>query len=156
FSRLSRQPLVRRQVSLSGLVQEVLAELQRERAGRAIELRVSPLPDCLGDASLLKQVFVNLLSNALKFTRERQPAIIEVGCAEQPGELVCHVRDNGAGFDMKFASKLFGVFQRLHREEEFEGTGVGLSIVQRIIHRHGGRIWAEAELAKGATFYFTL
>ena len=156
FSRLSRRPLDKRTVSLSRLVQEVLDELQEERKGREVEIKIDPLPDCLGDASLLKQVYVNLLANALKFTRQRKPALIEIGGSEQAGELLCFVRDNGAGFDMQFADKLFGVFQRLHRDDQFEGTGVGLSIVQRIIHRHGGRIWAEAEVDKGATFHFTL
>ncbi|MEI9895038.1 MAG: response regulator [Chthoniobacter sp.] len=156
FSRLSRQPLVKQTVSLSNLVQLVLDELQAEREGRRVEIRLEELPDCLGDRSLLRQVFVNLLSNALKFTRKRDPAVIEIGCREEAGEPVYFVRDNGAGFDMQFAGKLFGVFQRLHGVDQFEGTGVGLSIVQRIIHRHGGRIWAEAELDKGATFRFTL
>ncbi|MDR3404911.1 MAG: response regulator [Chthoniobacter sp.] len=156
FSRLSRQPLNKQNVRISSLVQQVLEELQAEREGRQVDIRIGSLPDCLGDASLLKQVFVNLLSNALKFTRQRGPAIIEIGSREEAGELVYFVRDNGAGFDMQFASKLFGVFQRLHGPDQFEGTGVGLSIVQRIIHRHGGRIWAEAELDKGATFHFTL
>jgi light-regulated signal transduction histidine kinase (bacteriophytochrome) len=143
-------------VSLSNLVQQVLDELQGEREGRQVEIRVDPLPDCLGDASLLKQVFVNLLTNALKFTRKREQALIEISAHEEGGELVGFVRDNGAGFDMQFADKLFGVFQRLHSNDQFEGTGVGLSIVQRIIHRHGGRIWAEAAVDKGATFHFTL
>ena len=105
---------------------------------------------------LLEQVFVNLLSNAFKFTRGRAPAVIEVGSVRQAGELILFVRDNGAGFDMKYANKLFGVFQRLHSADEFEGTGVGLSIVQRIIQRHGGRIWAESAPDRGAAFFFTL
>jgi light-regulated signal transduction histidine kinase (bacteriophytochrome) len=104
----------------------------------------------------MKQVFQNLLSNALKFTRPRAQAIIEVGLAEESGSTVIYVRDNGVGFSMKYADKLFGVFQRLHRSEDFEGTGVGLATVQRIIQKHGGRIWATADLDKGATFYFTL
>jgi len=156
FSRLSRQPLTKRVASLSGLVRQVLEELQRDREGRDVEIRVAPLPDWRCDPSLLKQVFANLLSNALKFTRHRERAFIEVGYQNRAEEIICYVRDNGAGFDMQYANKLFGVFQRLHRDEEFEGTGVGLSIVQRIVHRHGGRIWAEAEMDKGAAFYFTL
>lgn len=156
FSRLSRQPLMMSKVSLARLVQHVLGELESERVGRQVDIRVGDLPDCLGDYALLKQVFTNLLTNALKFTRKREQALIEISAEASGKEIVCFVRDNGAGFDMQFATKLFGVFQRMHKESEFEGTGVGLSIVQRIIHRHGGRIWAEAELGKGACFHFTL
>lgn len=156
FSRLSRQPLTMSKVSLSKLVQHVINDLESERRGRQMEIRVGDLPDCLGDYALLKQVFINLLTNALKFTRKREGALIEISAQVNGKEIVCFVRDNGAGFDMQFATKLFGVFQRMHKESEFEGTGVGLSIVQRVIHRHGGRIWAEAELDKGACFHFTL
>jgi hypothetical protein len=156
LSRLGRQPLSKRAVNLRELVQEVLEELQKEREGPAADVRVGELPEGVGDPSLLKQVFINLLSNAFKFTRHRECPVIEVGCRQDASEQVYFVRDNGAGFDMKYAEKLFGVFQRLHRSDEFEGTGIGLSIVQRIIHRHGGRIWAEAAVDKGATFFFTL
>jgi light-regulated signal transduction histidine kinase (bacteriophytochrome) len=121
-----------------------------------VEWRIGPLPAVQGDPSLLAQVFVNLLANSLKFSRMRVPAIIETGAQHTDGETVFFVRDNGAGFHLKYADKLFGVFQRLHRQEEFEGTGVGLATVQRIIHRHGGRIWADAAPDRGATFYFTL
>jgi two-component system, sensor histidine kinase and response regulator len=156
LSRFSRQPLAKRTVSLARLVEQVLTELQGEREGRQVEIRLGHLPECLGDASLLKQVFMNLLANALKFTRQREKALIEIECREQAGELECSIRDNGAGFDMQYAGKLFGVFQRMHSADEFEGTGVGLSIVHRIIQRHGGRVWAEAEIDKGAAFHFTL
>jgi two-component system, sensor histidine kinase and response regulator len=156
FSRLSRQPLTKQHVAVSNIVHQVLEELRPEQAGREIEVRASGIADCTGDPSLLKQVFVNLLSNAFKFTKKQDRAIIEIGSRQQNEETVYFVRDNGAGFDMQYAERLFGVFQRLHRKEEFEGTGVGLSIVQRIVQRHGGRIWAEAAVGKGATFYFTL
>jgi signal transduction histidine kinase len=156
FSRLSRQPLSKSTVSLSKLVQQVLSEIDSERQGREVEIRIGALPDCLGDYALLKQVFTNLLTNALKFTRKKEHALIEITAEKRGDEIACSVRDNGAGFDMQFASKLFGVFQRLHKESDFEGTGVGLSIVQRIIYRHGGSIRAEAEVDKGACFHFTL
>ena len=131
-------------------------DLGKEQNGREIDIQVGDLPECVADASLLRQVFVNLLSNALKYTRRKEKAVVEVGCRQEKEGRVYFVRDNGAGFDMQYAQKLFGVFQRLHLQTEFEGTGVGLSIVHRIIHRHGGRIWAEAEVDKGATFHFTL
>ncbi len=156
FSQLGRQRLSKQPVDLSSLVQEVVEDLRKEEGQRSIEVLVGNLPNGVGDPPLLKQVFVNLLSNAFKFTRQNPRAIVEVGCLQQNGQQVYFVRDNGAGFDMRYAEKLFGVFQRLHGEAEFEGTGVGLSIVQRIIERHGGRIWAEAEVDKGATFHFTL
>ena len=156
LSRLSRQPLSKREVNLAGLVRQELDGLAKERKGRQVEIRVAELPACLGDPALLKQVYSNLLANALKFTREKATAIIEVGYKEHDGERVYFVRDNGAGFDMRYAQKLFGAFQRLHSHEQFEGTGIGLSIVQRIIHRHGGRIWATGQVDKGATFNFTL
>ena len=124
--------------------------------GRRVEVSIDDMPVCRADPSLLKLVWVNLLSNALKFTRRREVARIEVGCREADGRLAYFVKDNGVGFDMRYVDKLFGVFQRLHRAEEYEGTGVGLATVQRIVHRHGGRIWAEAETDNGATIYFTL
>jgi light-regulated signal transduction histidine kinase (bacteriophytochrome) len=156
FSRLSRQPLKLQRVVCADLVRQVLAELLHEHEGRRVDIAIGDLPVCQADPSLLKQVFVNLLANALKFTRSRDVAVITVGCRENGGERVYFVQDNGAGFDMQYVDKLFGVFQRLHRADEYEGTGVGLAIVQRILHRHGGRIWAEATVNQGATFYFTL
>ena len=156
FSRLSRQPVKRQTVDAGRLVQEVLDEFKPQREGRQIEIRIGNLPVCLADPALLKQIWVNLLSNAIKYTRGREPGIIEIGSARENGEDIFSVRDNGAGFDMQYANKLFGVFQRLHREDQFEGTGVGLAIVQRIVHRHGGRVWAKAEVNHGATFYFTI
>jgi light-regulated signal transduction histidine kinase (bacteriophytochrome) len=121
-----------------------------------VEIAVGELPDCRGDPSLLVQVWVNLLENALKFTRGREVARIEVGCQHLGDEPVYFVRDNGVGFDMQYAHKLFGVFERLHHAEDYDGTGVGLALVQRIIQRHGGRIWAEAAVNQGATFFFAL
>jgi light-regulated signal transduction histidine kinase (bacteriophytochrome) len=158
FSRLSRLPLNKRSVAPKRVVREALEELGFPIEGRAVEMRIGDLRLCRGDAALLKQLWLNLLSNALKYTRHRESAVIEVGCTPDDNEEanVYFVRDNGAGFDMRYADKLFGVFQRLHRAEDFEGTGVGLAIVQRIVHRHGGRVWAEAALNQGATFYFTL
>jgi len=156
FSRLSRQPMNRYKVDNVKLVQNVLEELKPQREGRQIEIRVGDLPPCYGDSALLKQVWVNLLSNAIKYSRGREPAVVEIGCVCEGEKNTYFVRDNGTGFDMQYAHKLFGVFQRLHRADEFEGTGVGLAIVQRIIHRHGGRVWAEGVAGKGATFHFTL
>jgi len=156
FSRFGRQSLNCQSVNSVRIVQEVLDELRPQQEGRQIELRIGELPPCEADSALLKQVWVNLLSNAIKYTRDRKPAIVEAGCAHENGGNVYFVRDNGAGFDMQFAGKLFGVFQRLHRADEFEGTGVGLAIVQRIVQRHGGRVWAESQVDQGTTFYFTL
>jgi PAS domain S-box-containing protein len=156
LSRTSRAELLRRPTLLRSLVNDVLEDLRSELQDRHIEWRIGELPffDC--DPTLTRQVFANLLSNAVKFSRPRDPAVIEVGQIRQPGQTVLFVRDNGVGFSPKYADKLFGVFQRLHRREDFEGTGVGLATVQRIVHKHGGRIWAEAELDRGATFCFTL
>ena len=154
--RLGREPVTKQEVKLAGLVQEVLDDCRLESGGRTVEVRIGSLPDCTGDPALLKRVFMNLLSNAFKFTRGREKPVIEIDCRVQQGEPVYFVRDNGAGFDMAYASNLFGVCQRLHPSSEFEGTGIGLCTVQRIIQRHGGRIWADARVDKGATFYFTL
>jgi PAS domain S-box-containing protein len=156
FSRLGRQKLRTRPVSTHQLVQEALDTLEQDQEGRLIEFVVGELPACEADPTLLKQVFANLLSNAVKFTAGRSPAVVEIGSELRDGERTWYVRDNGAGFDMKYADKLFGVFQRLHRSEDYEGTGIGLATAERIVSRHGGRIWGESEPEKGATFYFTL
>jgi PAS domain S-box-containing protein len=156
FAQLSRQSLNKRVVDTETLVRGVIEGLDSQREGRQIEIRIAVLPPCLGDPALLKQVWTNLLSNALKYTRKRERTVVEIGCTREKSENVYFVRDNGTGFDMQYVDKLFGVFQRLHRAEDYEGTGVGLAIVQRVIHRHGGRVWAEAALGHGATFYFTL
>ena len=121
-----------------------------------IDFRIGKLPSAEGDPSLLHQVWVNLISNAIKFSSKKERAVIEVGTKKSDGENIYFVRDNGAGFNIQYVDKLFGVFQRLHSEDEFEGTGVGLAIVQRIVQRHGGRVWAEGDVDKGATFYFSL
>jgi light-regulated signal transduction histidine kinase (bacteriophytochrome) len=156
LARVGRRDLSLQVTGLKAVIEEVIDGLKPEMADRQIEWRVGNLSyvDC--DPGLMKQVFQNLLSNAVKFTRPRPQAVIEIGQEEQDGTRVIYVRDNGVGFSMKYVDKLFGVFQRLHRVEDFEGTGVGLATVQRIIQKHGGHIWAEAELEKGATFYFTL
>ena len=152
FSRLSRLPITRREVDMESLVNSVLDDLLAEQPERKLDLQVASLPSCQGDHALLRQVWVNLLSNAFKYTRQRAPAVIQIGCEEG----VYFVRDNGAGFDMRYLDKLFGVFQRLHREEEFSGTGVGLAIVKRIVHRLGGTVWAEGAVDQGATFSFRM
>jgi PAS domain S-box-containing protein len=156
LARVGRQALNIQVTGLNSLVEEVRKDLRRDVADRDIEWQIGDLPylDC--DAGLLKQVFANLISNAIKYTRPRKPALIEVGQVKGDGPPTIFVRDNGVGFNMKYADKLFGVFQRLHRKEDFDGTGVGLATVQRIVHKHGGAIWAEAELDKGATFFFNL
>lgn len=156
LAHVGRQEMKKERTSLNLLIEEVIGEMKRETEGRDIEWRVAELPTVEGDPGLLKQVFANLLSNAVKYSRPRQHAVIEIGLRVMNDESVIYIRDNGVGFNMKYADKLFGVFQRLHRAEEFEGTGVGLAIVERVIKRHGGHIWAESELDKGATFYFTL
>ena len=155
FSRLSRQLLNKQPVRPADLVRQCVDELRAEQQGRRVEIAIGDLPACQADPALLKHVWMNLMSNALKYTRKQEMAVIEVGSREQSGACVYFVKDNGVGFDMQYADKLFGVFQRLHRPEDYEGTGVGLAIVQRVIHRHGGRVWAEAAVNQGATFYFT-
>ncbi len=158
FSRLGRHAMVKQRVDTAAMVEQTLDELQDEIKNRQIEIHQVPLPPCYGDPTLLKQVWLNLLSNALKYSRQKEVAILEIGeiSSNQDDQVTYFIKDNGVGFDMRYADKLFGVFQRLHREEDFEGTGVGLAIVKRIIERHGGRIWAESAVQQGATFYFTL
>jgi len=156
FSRLGRKPLEVAPVDLAALAQTVAQELQQANPDRAVEIKVSGVPPAMGDRGLLRQVLRNLIGNAFKFTRRRPDARVEVGSREDNGERVYYVRDNGAGFDMRYASRLFGVFQRLHPADEFEGIGVELALVQRIIHRHGGRVWGEGRVNEGATFSFTL
>ncbi len=156
LARVGRRDLSVRVVALKSIVEEVIAELEPDCKGRQVEWKIGDLPSVEGDSGLIRQIFQNLLSNSLKFSRLRSQAIIEVGEKRQDEVSVLFVRDNGVGFNMKYADKLFGVFQRFHHLEDFEGTGVGLAIVQRIVQKHGGDIWAEAELDKGATFYFTL
>jgi PAS domain S-box-containing protein len=157
FSRLGRAEIKGMTVHLDALIQDVIRGLEMAINGRPIVWKISPLPPIVGDASLLKQVLSNLIDNAIKYSRTRDPATIEIGSAgEEGGRVVVFVRDNGVGFDMQYAHKLFGVFQRLHRPEEFEGTGIGLATVRRIVVRHGGRVWAEGTIDKGATVYFTL
>jgi len=156
FSRLGRQPINPNTIETAALVRSVLAELKPLYPGRTEGVEVGSLPATEGDSALLRQVWVNLISNALKYSGKREGAKVEIGYFERDGERVFFVRDNGTGFDMRYVGKLFGVFQRLHSNEEFEGTGVGLAIVQRVVTRHGGRIWAEGAVNQGATFFFTL
>ena len=155
FSRLGRKPLSRQQVATGTLVEKIVEQVKKQVEGRSVNVSVGEMPGAWADPALLNQVFFNLIDNAFKYTRRRAQAVVEIGSREIDGERVFFVRDNGAGFNMEYADKLFGVFQRLHRAEDFEGTGVGLAIAQRIVMRHGGRIWAEAEVDRGATFYFT-
>ena len=156
FSRLNRRPLHVAEIDLASLAQAVFDECAAHEPGRHLHFHLEPLPPAHGDPSLLRQVLVNLLSNAIKYTRPKDPAEIRIGGRTEADANLYFVQDNGVGFDMKYVGKLFGVFQRLHAEEEFEGTGVGLALVQRVIHRHGGRVWAEGSLNQGATFSFTL
>lgn len=156
FSRLGQQQLSKRSVEMDALAYGVVAELEAERAERTVEISIGALPPANADPTLVRRVLFNLLSNALKYTRQREVAKIEVGSYQRDGRTVYVVRDNGVGFDMRYASKLFEVFQRLHSAEEYEGTGLGLALVARITARHGGRIWAEGKPDEGAAFYFTL
>jgi light-regulated signal transduction histidine kinase (bacteriophytochrome) len=157
FSRIGRAEAHRTTFSLQQTVEEVLAEVRQETEARNIVWNIGALPTWYGDRSMLRLAFTNLISNAVKFTRTRPRAEIEIACAEQKhDQVVLFVRDNGVGFDMRYVNKLFGVFQRLHAPEAFEGTGIGLATVQRIAHRHGGNAWAEGAVDQGATFYLSL
>ena len=156
LSHIGRQDLLRRQVDLTPLVEDVVGQLHSAIDGRTIEWQIEELPTVEGDPALIKIALTNLLSNAVKFTRPREQAIISIRPVESDGQVGIAVEDNGVGFKMAYAGKLFGMFQRLHRADEFEGNGAGLAVVQRIVHKHGGRVWAEAEPEKGATFYMTL
>jgi light-regulated signal transduction histidine kinase (bacteriophytochrome) len=156
LARLGRQAVEVKVTELSSLVEDVVTLLAPEIKDRQVEWKIQGLPFLKCDPILIRQVFQNLISNALKYSRPRSPAVIEVGQTKKEGENVIFVKDNGVGFEMKYADKLFGVFQRLHLAEEFEGTGIGLATVERIVKKHGGRVWVEAELDRGATFYFTL
>ncbi len=154
FSRLGRKPVTRVAVQMAVLVGDVVDELADAHRDRRLEIRVGALTDAYGDPMLLRQVWLNLVGNAIKYSRGRDPALIEIGSDTATGEYF--VRDNGAGFDMQYAERLFGVFERLHSESEFEGTGIGLAIVQRVVNRHGGMVRGEGRLDQGATFRFTL
>jgi two-component system, chemotaxis family, sensor kinase Cph1 len=156
LARVGRADLAVEYCDLNPIVKSIAQELSEDNAARKIEWRIGQLSPAFCDPGLIRQVFINLLSNAVKYSRTRALSIIECSETIENGERIIMVKDNGVGFSMKYKDKLFGVFQRLHRAEDFEGTGVGLAIVERVIRKHGGRIWAEAELDKGAAFYFTL
>jgi light-regulated signal transduction histidine kinase (bacteriophytochrome) len=156
LSRLGRKELCFTKIDMKAMASSVFDELVEEEDPGRIDFRVHRLPLATGDPALIRQAWVNLLSNAIKFSSRKERAVIEVGSKHSQDEYVYYVRDTGAGFDMEYADKLFGVFQRLHSEKEFEGTGVGLAIVQQVIRRHGGRVWAEGAVDRGATFYFSV
>jgi light-regulated signal transduction histidine kinase (bacteriophytochrome) len=156
LSRIGRAAIGIGRVDLRALVLSIIEDLKAEQPTRSLEIKLGELPPCQGDVNFLRQVLVNLISNAFKFTTKSDPAIVEVSSRQTDQGLTYFVRDNGAGFDMQYADKLFGVFQRLHKQSDFPGTGVGLSIVKRIVQKHGGTIWAESAPGQGATFYFTL
>jgi light-regulated signal transduction histidine kinase (bacteriophytochrome) len=156
FSRLSRAELQKTKINSNNLVNRVLKSFSDELKGKNIEINISELADTIGDEDLIYQVWVNLISNALKYSQKKEKAFIDIGSRIENDNAIFYVKDNGAGFDMKYANKLFGVFQRLHKAKEFEGIGIGLANVNRIVTRHGGKCWAESEIDKGATFFFSL
>jgi PAS domain S-box-containing protein len=156
FSRLGRSELQRRKINSKSVVTRVLKTFSDEFTGRKVEINISELPDTMGDEDLINQVWVNLISNALKYSRNKEKAVIDIGGKTVNGDAIFHIKDNGAGFDMKYSDKLFGVFQRLHKARDFEGVGIGLANVNRIVMRHGGKCWAESEVGKGATFSFSV
>lgn len=156
LTRMSQQPLETKPVAMRELAREVLDDQKAMQAGRQIEIQIGDLPDVQADPLLVKQVWVNLIVNALKFTLHRPIARIEIGALQEPGHTVYFIKDNGAGFDMAQVDRLFRTFQRLHHSEDFEGNGLGLAIVDRVVRRHGGRVWAEGRVDHGATFFFTL
>ena len=156
FSRMGRIEMMKTRTDMVSLVNDVRKELRLDRKVTEIEFDIKPLPEVYGDPAMLKQVLINLIANAVKFSRGRTPIRIEINYRDTPDETIFFVRDNGVGFDMKYVDKLFGLFQRLHSPEDFEGTGIGVANVRRIILRHGGKTWAEGALDKGATFYFSL
>jgi len=156
FFHLGHKKIEPSTIDMEGLAKALFEELKETAPERGLRLNINPLPPVYGDRTMIRQVFMNLLSNAIKFTRCKEMGVVEIGSWTQNGENIYYVRDNGAGFNMQKAEKLFGVFQRLHNQEVFEGNGVGLAFVQRIIHQHGGRVWAEGKVNKGATFYFSL
>jgi light-regulated signal transduction histidine kinase (bacteriophytochrome) len=156
FSRLSRVDMQPSVVDMQTLVNSIFYELTDAPSRERIELRIGNICDSMGDPTMLKQVWANLLSNAVKYSSRKEKAVISVTCQKKKDKCIYCIKDNGVGFDMKYVNKMFGVFQRLHSTKDFDGTGVGLAIVQRIVHRHGGEVWAEGEVDKGATFYFSL
>ena len=155
FSRLGKKEIKKTEINTEKLVESAVNELGRS-SSRPVEIKVNELVPAFADYALLNQVWINLISNAIKYSGKKEKPVVEIGSHSNKNEVVYYIKDNGEGFDMKYADKLFGVFQRLHRAEEFEGTGVGLALVQRIVNRHGGRVWAEAKVREGATFYFSL
>jgi light-regulated signal transduction histidine kinase (bacteriophytochrome) len=156
YSGLGRKQIRKREVNLSHLLKESVSQILTQTEGRDIIWKIDKLPNVYGEPSMLKLVLINLIANAVKFTSTRTKAEIEIGCRKDENEDICFIKDNGVGFNMDYADKLFGVFQRLHTHEEFEGTGIGLANVRRIVSLHGGRTWAEGTVNQGATFYFSI